>query len=318
MGPLLYILYTSEIGELLSSCGVLNQIYADDTQAYIHCPATKAPSSVLAMQIAIDSLQSWMSINRLRLNPSKTEFIWLGTRQQLAKIDFSALSTAFPLFSFSTSVRDLGVILDQELSFTKHINSVTRSCFYQLRQLRVISRSLSSNAAAILVHAFISSRLDYCSTLYAGISKGRIGQLERVHRAAARLIGGIPKTGHVSAYMRDVLHWLPIPQRITFRISSLVWRCLSGAAPLYLQELCSPVVYRSTCRMLRSVTQGLLVVPFSRTATMQQRAFSVVGPTTWNDLPLDLRLLSRNLNSTFYSTLKTVLFDRGCNGSASE
>src|SRR5688572_32821626 len=98
-----------------------------------------------------------MSSNRLRLNPSKTQFIWLGTRQQLAKLDLCALSTQFPLFTFCTSVRDLGVILDQELTFTQHVNSVSRSCFYQLRQLRVISRTLTPSAAATLVHAFVRS-----------------------------------------------------------------------------------------------------------------------------------------------------------------
>jgi hypothetical protein len=215
----------------LSSCDVLNQIYADDTQAYVHCPAVNAVSAAHSMQLAIDSLGSWMSSNRLRLNPSKTQFIWLGTRQQLAKIDLCAQSTNFPLFSFSTSVRDLGVILDQELTFTQHANAVSRSCFYQLRQLRVISRSLTPSAAATLVHAFVTSRLDYCSSIYAGLPQVQIGRLERVLHVAARLIGGIPRLGHVSDYMRDVLHWLPLPQRISFRISAFVWRCLAGTAP---------------------------------------------------------------------------------------
>jgi hypothetical protein len=107
LGPLLYILYTSEIGLLLSSCGVLNQIYADDTQAYVHCPAGKATTAAHSMQLAIDSLGGWMSSNRLRLNPSKTQFIWLSTRQQLAKLDLCALSTQFP---FSLSALRFGIL----------------------------------------------------------------------------------------------------------------------------------------------------------------------------------------------------------------
>ena len=318
LGPLLYILYTSEIGLLLSSCGVLNQIYADDTQAYVHCPAAKAATAAHSMQLAIDSLGGWMSSNRLRLNPSKTQFIWLGTRQQLAKLDLCALSTQFPLFTFCTSVRDLGVILDQELTFTQHVNSVSRSCFYQLRQLRVISRTLTPSAAATLVHAFVASRLDYCSSLYVGLPQSRIGRLERVLRAAARLIGGIPKSGHVSDYMRDVLHWLPLPQRISFRVSAFVWRSLVGTAPAYLQELCRSISANIGRRPLRSAVRGDLSVPFARTSTMQHRAFSVVGPSIWNGLPLELRLLPRNSSPAFYTSLKTILFSRGWAGSASE
>src|SRR6218665_1689971 len=94
--------------------------------------------------------------------------------------------------------------LDQQLIFAPHINRLCRDCYYQLRQLRVISRSLTSTATATLVHAFVTSRLDYCSTLYSGLSAVRLGCLERVIRTAARLIGGIPRTGQVSAYIRLV------------------------------------------------------------------------------------------------------------------
>src|SRR6218665_3506156 len=104
----------------------------------------------------------------------------------------------------------------QQLTFAPHINLLCRDCYYQLRQLRVISRSLTSTATATLVHAFVTFRLDYCSALYIGLPGVRLGCLERVIRTAARLIGGIPRTGHVSAYMLDVLHWLPLQQRIPY------------------------------------------------------------------------------------------------------
>ena len=77
----------------------------------------------------MDALGSWMSSNRLRLNPHKTQFIWLGTRQQLAKLDMVALTSAFPHFTFSSAVRDLGVTLDQELTLAPHIHSLCRACY---------------------------------------------------------------------------------------------------------------------------------------------------------------------------------------------
>src|SRR6218665_1625995 len=97
-----------------------------------------------------------------------------------------------------------------------------------------LSLSLTSTATATLVHAFVTSRLDYCSTLYIGLPAVRLCCIERVIRTAARLIGGIPRAGHVSAYMLDVLHWLPLQQRIMFRIGAMVWRCILGLAPAYL------------------------------------------------------------------------------------
>jgi len=175
----------------------------------------------------------------------------------------------------------------------------------------VVFRSLTSNAALTLIHSFIVSRLDYCSALYVGLPAARVGCLVRVMRAAARLIGRIARFGHVSDYMRDVLHWLPFPQRITYRISALVWRCLAGVAPVYLQELCCSTLSVQRRGSLRSSMQAELLVPRSRTCIMQRRAFSVAGPAIWNELPVDLRLMHRALAATFFSNLKTVLFSRG-------
>src|SRR6218665_2672576 len=108
------------------------------------------------------------------------------------KLDSESLSAEFPIFLFSTSVRELGVILDQELSFAEHITALTRSCYYHLRQLRVVSRSLSSSSASTLVHAFIANRLDYCSSLDCGLTQVRLRHLSGVLRAAVRMIDGVP------------------------------------------------------------------------------------------------------------------------------
>src|SRR6218665_3881795 len=178
---------------------------------------------------------------------------------QLAKLDLAAMALRFPHIAFSLTVRDLGLTLDQQLTFPPHINRLCRDCYYQLRQLWVISRSLTSTATATLVHAFVTSRLDYCSTLYIGLPAVRLGCIERVIRTAARLIGGIPRTGHVSAYMLDVLHWLPLQQRITFRIVAMVWRCILGLAPAYLRDLCHPTPGTRGCSSLRSSEKGLLL-----------------------------------------------------------
>src|SRR6218665_3153417 len=92
LAPLLYIIYTSALGPLLTDCALLSQLYADDVQAYLHCLASDAMAAVQAMTLATGALVAWMSSNRLRLNPSKTQYIWLGTRQQLAKLDLAAMA----------------------------------------------------------------------------------------------------------------------------------------------------------------------------------------------------------------------------------
>src|ERR1043165_10010008 len=119
------------------------------------------------MSETMDALAAWMSSNRPRLNPSKTKFIWLGTRKQVAKLDFTTLTSEFPHYVFSTTVRDLGVQRDQELTFAPHLHRLARDCsYYQLHRLRTVTRSLTSAAKLTLVHSFITTRLDYCSSLY--------------------------------------------------------------------------------------------------------------------------------------------------------
>ena len=147
--------------------------------------------------------------------------------------------------------------------------------------------------------------------MLVGLPLALVARLDRVLRSAARLIGRIPKFAPVSAYIHDTLHWLPVSQRIQFRIAALVWRCLLGTAPAYLCELCCPVSAVVGRRVLRSASSGELLVPRARTSTRQRCAFSVVGPSVWNALPLEIRLLPRDNSSTFYKLLKTHLYHRG-------
>jgi len=89
---------------------------------------------------------------------------------------YFSLSSLFPRITFSTCVRDLGVMLDPELTFSHHINLVARKCYYQLHQLRVVFRSLTHQSTLTLVHAFVTSRFDSCSSLLAGLPLGTLAR----------------------------------------------------------------------------------------------------------------------------------------------
>src|SRR6218665_4012985 len=154
--------------------------------------------------------------------------------------------------------------------------------------------------------------VDYCSAIYAGVALAHVDQLQSVLNAAARLIGEIPKFGHISEFIRAELHWLPMHRRISFKILMLMRNCLTGQAPVYLRELCVPVSSLPGRMSLRSAEQCDLVVPKGRLATAQRRSFAVVGTSFWNALPSRLRseLLALSL-PLFLSRLNTILFDHG-------
>jgi len=193
-----------------------------------------------------------MSVNRLCLNADKTQLIWFGTKQQLTKPDYSSLTEMFPSFSYSSSFRDLGVTLDSSLTFTEHISSLTRSCYFQLRRLRAIRRSVLPSVFTTIVHAFICSRLDYCNSLLAGLPKLRLTALQSVLNAAARLIARLLKFDHISTYMSEVLHWFPIALRIRYKILFLVSKSQLRLAPKYLSDFMRKPLSTSSLRSLHS------------------------------------------------------------------
>ena len=110
-----------------------------------------------------------MASNRLKLNGDKTEFIWIGSKGKLRRVQPNPLPVSGVSVVPSVVVRNLGVYVDGELSMKDHINKPARTCFFQLRQLRTIRRSLTKEATQLLLHAFVVSRLDYCNALFTGL-----------------------------------------------------------------------------------------------------------------------------------------------------
>ena len=158
----------------------------------------------------INQLDRWMSSNRLKLNSDKTQLIWLGSRQQLLKVNPDSILLGAFTVRFQSSVVDLGVVLDSNLSMRDHVSRLCRTSYYQLRQLRVICRSLTTRACTQLVHALVNGRLHYCNSLLSGITDQLLSQLQSILRASARLVLQQRKFDPISNDIREKLHWLPI------------------------------------------------------------------------------------------------------------
>jgi len=311
LGPLLYVLFTAGVPGLVQSLGAGVQQYADDTQAYLHRTAEQAVAAMVELTRILESVEDWMRSNRMKLNPAKTQYIWIGGSYQLNKIDHAELAARFPDIQFLKTVMDLGVTIDQELNMTAHVGCISRSGFYQLRQLRQVRRSLSEKAAHTLVHAFVVTRIDYCNAVLHGITKREMDRVQRILNAAARLLLAIPRQSHISAAIRDNLHWLPSVERVRFKVLTVVWNCLHGNAPLYLRELCMLSSSVPGRRNLRSADNLQLVVPDFKSTRMQRRGFAVAGPLAWNSLKPTFRgrfAGDESSAAVFKRHLKTYLF----------
>ena len=144
---------------------------------------------------------------------------------------------------------------------------------------------------------------DFSNIVFYQISAANLQALQLVLNSAARLIMRKRKYDRITATLRDDLHW----QRIMYKLCTIVYKCVHGAAPSYLAEMCIPVAASTGCRFLCSASNGDLMVPWARTSTYGQRSFAVSGPSVWNDLPPTLRASSTTLGQ-FQNKLKTVLF----------
>jgi len=191
----------------------------------------------------------------------------------------------------------------RDLSFSKHIDYITKSCNFYIRNIGQIRQFLSKKACEKLVVALETSRLDYCNSLLNGLSQTHMLWLQRVQNTAARLIYCIKKFDHISTSLQS-LHWLPVLFRLRFNLLCIVFRALRGVGPLYFQELICP--YRPT-RSLCSESKNLLYVSACCTATYGNRLFTVETATLWNDLPQEVRDAA-NLSS-FKRLLKTHFFN---------
>ena len=161
----------------------------------------------------------------------------------------------------------------------------------------------------MMVHAFIASRIDYCNSVLHGTSAVHVRPLQNVLNAAARLVLRKGKFDHITAAIRDKLHWLPVKQRIEYKVCTYVHKCLRQLAPTYFSVMCTPVSSCAGRCHLRSAAHGDLTVPRFHLKTYGCRSFPVSGPSSWNSLPLSARDSTLSFNR-FCAVLKTELFNR--------
>ena len=178
--------------------------------------------------------------------------MWLTSRGRQHLIDHSSfVGHEINIKPFST-VRLLGVYVDDAMRFEAHIGNVVRTCFFQLRQPKDTQNCIPLDTAKTLVNAFVVTRLDYCNSILAGVPSCQLDRLQSVFNAAAGLVCRASRYDHITPLLRDELHWHRCRERITFKLCVTVYKSLHNEAPGYLQELCMPVNMNTRRSTLRS------------------------------------------------------------------
>lgn len=306
LGPLEFISYTEDVADVFRRNLVRHHLFADDKQLYRSGKISDIGRIRLHLSQCILDVRDWCSSRRLQLNPHKTELVWFGSRSNLRKLASTDLSLTVgdDVIKPVTVVRDLGVLVDAELTMKHHISRVVSSCFFQLRRLRQIRRSVGEEVTKRLVTALILSRLDYCNAVLAGLPQSTLQPLQRVQNAAARLVSDTKPRDHISPVLAQ-LHWLPVNQRITYKLCLLMHLVHVKHCPDYLNNLVHLTADSATRPGLRSASRLSYRKP-ALASKFSERAFSYAGPAAWNSLPDHIQSITNT--ASFKRQLKTFLF----------
>jgi hypothetical protein len=236
LGPTLFSDYSCPIASLIKSHGVPVHCYADDTQLYAAFHLLYENLSNIEQRIiaCLNDIKNWMAFNKLKLNQDKTEILIVQTKNNFSSwtVPSITLSEEGETLNTSPVVKSLGVLFDEFLTFEDHVDAVVKSCNIHLRNLRVIGSKLNYELKRQLVHCLVFSKLDYCNSLLYGLPDYIIKKLQKVQNSCVRFLFGhktLKKWDSVTPYLKQA-HFLPIKQRIKYKIALTVFKCINNEA----------------------------------------------------------------------------------------
>ena len=217
----MFSIYTSELFTIIKQHQPSVHCYGDDMQMYLAFKpddSTAQNNTIAATEECLHEIRQWMIRDRLLINDDKTEFALIGTNAQLWKLSISTLRIGDAEVHPSIApIRNFGVWIDNTFSMKPHVINTCKSAFFHLHNIRRIRKYLSRDSTEKLIHAFVSSRLDYCNGLLYGLPKNLIAKLQRVQNTAPRIVYCMPTFCHITPLLFD-LNWLSVKFTIDYNI----------------------------------------------------------------------------------------------------
>ena len=317
-GAYLFICYASTLNEIVPKSFTLNGFANDHSIRKSFRPTAPINNSssahseeddtITIRQNSMLDIKSWMDAVKLKLNETKTDFIYFGGKQQLAKTRRNTININGETIQHTNKIKYPGGHLDSSLTLKDHIIAKSKAATINIIKIRNIRKYLNQDICTKLVISLVLSHLDYSNSLLSGLLDSSINILQKVQNSAARLVLG-RNAKYSSTENTKQLHWLPIKQCIDYKVLTLVHKCLHQKAPKYLQDLLNKKVAKR--QGLRSEEQVLLEVPCTKNKTFASHSFSVYAPTKWNKLPNTIR--NEHNFDKFKKMLKTHLFKQAYN-----
>ncbi|KAL1452280.1 hypothetical protein WDU94_006566 [Cyamophila willieti] len=296
LGPLLFSLFINTITDTIS-CNC--HLYADDLQLYMHFPVDSYVDSVNQMNVNLERLRIWVKNHGIVPNPRKFQAIVIGSSPLLAQLDLSSGILQFDgvEIPFSDQVKNLGVIMDKNLSWDLHINNISKKCYYSFHSLKILRRMLPFGIRKMLCTALIMPIIEYAHIVYLNITQELKSKVQRLQNSCVRYVFGLRKYDHVTM-CRVSLGWMTTQQRRDIHTLLLLWRVLNTRTPSYLSSMFIPL--SRSLHDTRAGNEALLMIPMHRTNFFAD-SFAVQAVKLWNLLPSYIR------TSTHYPSFRRLL-----------
>ena len=300
LGPILFKIYIRSFYQHVEATKFNVEGFADDHQLIKEfLVAFQKKALGINIQACLQHIGKWMNEFFLKLNESKTKILIMAPPSVQSEIFVRGIFIGNDCIRFVDSAKNLGVILDNVLSFENQINKVVKSSFNTLRQLHQVKGYFSTDDLKQLVSSSILCNIDYCNALYFGISSCLVKKLQHVQNCAVKLVMKKKNfLGKLDSAITD-LHWLKVPFRSVFKQLLIVHNCIRGNAPNEIQALLFSTDSERTNRLKQATYSNKYGC----------RAFSYTGPKLWNMLPGYVRDVDETEN--FKKILKTFLMKNG-------
>lgn len=282
LGPVLFTIYVNDLLAVPGHCKSV--CYVDDSKLYLSFRSTDISYAFRCLNEDLREICRWCCQNSLLINPEKTKVLLVGVPQLLRKLPPVSISLLGKEITPVSVAKDLGVLIDQSLTYNDHVAKTTSNCLFKLKQISRIKHLLDRNSLLLVMNAFVFSKLFYCSTVWANTSQSNVKKLQLVQNFAARIVLGLRKYDHISDGIRS-LNWLTVKDRLLLNDAVMVYKCLNNLVPKYLANI---FVSRSQIHTRATRSCNLLHIPLCR-LSYGQRSFTYRGCKLWNSICNDLK-----------------------------
>ena len=285
LSPLLFCIYTNDLPTVTQSCD-LNS-FVDDSKISLSFSVKEVSDAKHKLETDLRLVAEWCCKNSLLLNPEKTKFLLVGTRKLLNSLsDDMSLNFLNKTIVPVTSISDLGIILDRNLTYNEHTTQLSSECMAKLCQINRVKHCFDQTTLIYIICAVVMGKLYYCSTVWSNTSSSNIKKLQAVHNFACRIIANGKKFDHITPILKYI-GWLPVKEHLLFKDLVMIYKCINSLAPTYL---CDLFLKRKELNNRATRNNEALHIPlFSTTTGQRSFRYRVVG--LWNSLDNELKKL---------------------------